>query len=73
MTSDLNGNNVRVLKKGVGRIGGISVDWITGNVYYTEPDINYIGVMHPAGYHLQLSFSVAVSQPTSIAVDPRSG
>ena len=73
MTSDLSGNDIRVLKKGMGRIGGIAVDWITGNVYYTEPDTNYIGVMHPAGFYLQLSFSLILNRPTSIAVDPRYG
>ena len=72
MASDINGDDPRVLKAGLRSIGGIAVDWITGNVYYTDTTLNRIGVVSSKYDHL-LSVKTIVTHPTSIAVDPRKG
>ena len=73
MASDMNGDGVRVLKTGLRSIGGMAVDWITGNVYYTDPFANRIGVVSSNNYDIILSINTVLTQPTSIAVDPRQG
>lgn len=72
MSSDLAGNNIKQLQSNFKALGGIAVDWITGNVYYTDTVNNKIGVVNKLGtYHMPLIDTAQAA--TSIAVEPRKG
>ena len=58
--------------------GGVSVrnmalDWITGNVYYTDDVMGHIGVCSPTTQLCAVIADEGVNQPEGIAVNPVNG
>ncbi|XP_078701573.1 prolow-density lipoprotein receptor-related protein 1-like isoform X3 [Branchiostoma floridae x Branchiostoma belcheri] len=52
---------------------GVAVDWIGGNLYWTDDGLNTISVSRLDGTHRRTLISGNMTHPRSIVVDPTSG
>ena len=52
---------------------GLAVDWVAGNVYWTDPKFNVIEMARLNGSCRYVVVTGNVDKPTAIAVDPRHG
>ena len=57
----------------VGRAEGIAVDWLSGNIYWTDAKKRVIEVASKDGYYRYALFSGLVNMPHALALDPPSG
>ena len=47
------------------------MDWISNKIYFTDVELNIIGVFDPVGFHYRVLISLnANAQPRAIVVDP---
>ena len=57
----------------VGRAEGIAVDWLSGNIYWTDAKKNVIEVASKDGYYRYALFSGLVNMPHALVLDPPAG
>lgn len=60
------------LYEGLSTISGISVDWITENIYFTDEDYNRIGICNNDGTNCTVLID-GINKPTGIALLPIRG
>ncbi|GCC39706.1 hypothetical protein chiPu_0023710 [Chiloscyllium punctatum] len=62
-----------IITNGLGRVEGIAVDWIAGNIYWSDYGFNIIEVARFNGSFRYVVISQGLDQPRAIAVHPEEG
>ena len=57
----------------VGRSEGLAVDWLSGNIYWTDAKKHVIEVASKDGYYRYALFSGLVNMPHALVLDPPAG
>ena len=57
----------------VGRAEGLAVDWLSGNIYWTDAKKRVIEVASKDGYYRYALFSGRVNMPRALVLDPPAG
>lgn len=57
----------------VGRAEGLAVDWLSGNIYWTDAKKRVIEVASKDGYYRYALFSGRVNMPLALVLDPPAG
>lgn len=52
---------------------GIAVDWVAGNLYWTDSGRDVIEVAQMSGQHCKTLISGMIDEPYAIVVDPQRG
>lgn len=52
---------------------GIAVDWVAGNLYWTDSGRDVIEVAQMSGQHSKTLISGMIDEPYAIVVDPQRG
>lgn len=52
---------------------GLAVDWVAGNLYWTDSGRDVIEVAQISGQHRKTLISGMIDEPYAIAVDPQRG
>lgn len=74
LRSDPDGHNKRVIiTSGISKPEDISIDWLTGNIYFTDTRENHIAVCTEDGYHCTIVFNDNMDKPRGIALYPLNG
>jgi len=66
-------NYTKVITSGNSYIAGIAFDWIGRNIYWTDYILEHVEVSTVDGRHRRILFHENLTNPWSIAVDPRAG
>ncbi|RUS81824.1 hypothetical protein EGW08_010416, partial [Elysia chlorotica] len=70
----INGTNLtEVVATGIDVVEDIAVDWLAGNLYWTDYGLETIEVVSLAAGHRMVLFSENITNPRAIEVDPREG
>ncbi|KAK3091129.1 hypothetical protein FSP39_017308 [Pinctada imbricata] len=67
------GNPEKILDEHIENVDGISVDWIHGNIYWTDNNLREIGVAMLNGSMRTTLVKTDLDEPRGIAVDPNDG
>lgn len=51
----------------------IAVDWVTGNIYFTDKQMRHIGICTKTGQHCMILHKDGVDNPRAIALHPKRG
>ncbi|TRY82421.1 hypothetical protein DNTS_016378 [Danionella cerebrum] len=62
-----------IVTSGLGRVEGLAVDWIAGNIYWADHGLNLIEVVRLNGTYRAVVISDGLDQPRAIAVHPMKG
>ncbi|XP_021325253.1 low-density lipoprotein receptor-related protein 1B isoform X1 [Danio rerio] len=62
-----------IITSGLGRVEGLAVDWIAGNIYWADHGLNLIEVARLNGMYRAVVISEELDQPRAIAVHPVKG
>lgn len=62
-----------IVSANIGRPEGLAVDWLTGNLYWTDCDFKLISVLNIDGKHRKALIWNNLDNPRAIAVDPSAG
>lgn len=57
----------------VGRAEGLAVDWLSGNIYWTDAKKHVVEVASKDGYYRYALFSGLVNMPHALVLDPPAG
>ena len=57
----------------VGRAEGLAVDWLSGNIYWTDAKKRVIEVASKDGYYRYTLFSGRMNMPHALVLDPLAG
>lgn len=57
----------------VGRAEGLAVDWLSGNIYWTDAKKHVIEVASKDGYYRYTLFSGRMNIPHALVLDPPAG
>ena len=57
----------------VGRAEGLAVDWLSGNIYWTDAKKRVIEVASKDGYYRYTLFSGRMNMPHALVLDPPAG
>ena len=57
----------------MGRAEGLAVDWLSGNIYWTDAKKSVIEVASKDGYYRYALFSGLVNMPHALVLDPPAG
>lgn len=68
----IGGKHEVIVTGGLGKVTSLAVDWITGNIYFTDESNKHIGVCNSNGTYCTVLI-IEQSNPTSIALLPTSG
>eukprot|EP00118_Oscarella_pearsei_P028654 m.2638 g.2638 ORF g.2638 m.2638 type:complete len:1003 (+) comp8812_c0_seq1:275-3283(+) len=68
-----NGTNRRTILQSVPYTDGLAVDWVGGIVYFTDKELDVIGVVSLVGDNPRLLVDTGLEEPRSIALDPEGG
>ncbi len=50
---------------------GLAVDWINNKIYFTDVDLNIVGVFDPVGFHYRVLVQLdSLAQPRAVVLDP---
>ena len=63
----------QVVATGIDVVEDIAVDWLGGNLYWTDYGMETIEVVSLTGQHRMVLFSENITNPRAIEVDPRDG
>ena len=64
---------IQDLDVAVGRAEGLAVDWLSGNIYWTDARKRVIEVASKDGYYRYALFSGRINMPLAIVLDPPAG
>ncbi|KAK7474594.1 hypothetical protein BaRGS_00034178 [Batillaria attramentaria] len=67
------GANAKVVAGGTGVVKGLALDWMTGNLYWTDSTNGYIKVARKDGAFQRVLLDKDVNNPLGIAVHPARG
>lgn len=62
-----------VLTSGLGTPEDLAVDWITNNIYFTDAEMQHIGVCTNDGIHCTVLVSKGIHKPRGIVLDSTKG
>ena len=52
-------------------LDGIAVDWVNNKIYFTDVDLDIVGVFDPVRFHYRVLVRTgALSQPRAVILDP---
>ncbi|GAB1865448.1 Putative vitellogenin receptor [Camponotus japonicus] len=68
----IEGKQEAIVTQGLGLISGIAVDWITGNIYFTDKENKHIGICNANGTYCTILMS-ELSNPEGIVLLPIKG
>ena len=71
--TNINGTNITVIHKSPGNVGGLAVEWISLQLYWTDEDYNRISVSDLEGNNIRVLVSSSLDEPRGIVVDPNHG
>lgn len=57
----------------MGRAEGLAVDWLSGNIYWTDAKKRVIEVASKDGYYRYTLFSGRMNMPHALVLDPPAG
>ncbi|GFN87816.1 low-density lipoprotein receptor-related protein [Plakobranchus ocellatus] len=70
----INGTELtEVVATGIDVVEDIAVDWLGGNLYWTDYGMETIEVVSLTGQHRMVLFSENITNPRAIEIDPRDG
>lgn len=58
---------------GLGAPEDLAVDWLTGNIYFTDSELRHIGVCTNDGNHCVVLINEDIHKPRGIALNPVEG
>lgn len=58
---------------GLGAPEDLAIDWITGNIYFTDSEMQHIGVCSNDGHLCTVLVSVDIDKPRGIVLNPSQG
>ncbi|XP_065578254.1 prolow-density lipoprotein receptor-related protein 1-like isoform X3 [Artemia franciscana] len=67
------GTDREKIAEGLNQVEGIAVDWIAGNIYWTNPKFDVIEVCRVDGSHRYVVVNDDLDKPWAIATDPKNG
>ena len=70
---DLQTNIKENVTKGVGKVGGIAIDWISKDIFWTDTTNNRIEMAKVDGSDRNILFDRDIDKPRGIAVDSVNG
>ena len=70
---DLQTNIKENVTKGVGKVGGIAIDWISKDIFWTDTRNNRIEMAKVDGSDRKILFDRDIDEPRGIAVDSING
>ena len=70
---DLQTNIKENVTKGVGKVGGIAIDWISKDIFWTDTRNNRIEMAKVDGSDRKILFDRDIDKPRDIAVDSVNG
>lgn len=62
-----------LLTSGLGAPEDLAIDWLTGNIYFTDGKMQHIGVCNNDGTHCAVLVNKDVQKPRGIVLDPSRG
>ncbi|KAK3730177.1 hypothetical protein RRG08_034923 [Elysia crispata] len=66
-------NHEKIVATGIDVVEDIAVDWLGGNLYWTDYGMETIEVVSLIQQHRMVLFSENITNPRAIEVDPRDG
>lgn len=66
-------NNTRTIITGVLSVDGLTCDWLTNKLYWTDSEANRIEVATMEGDYRKVLFWTDLDQPRTIALIPQKG
>jgi len=64
---------VKVISSGVSMVEALAVDWVSQNLYWTDYVMEHVAVSRLDGSRRKILFSVNVTNPRGLVLDPRRG
>lgn len=61
------------MTSGLGIAEDLAVDWLTGNIYFTDSEMQHIGVCSNDGAHCSVLVNKDIDKPRAIVLDPSNG
>ncbi|XP_017771582.1 PREDICTED: putative vitellogenin receptor [Nicrophorus vespilloides] len=62
-----------LITSGLGSPEDLAVDWITGNIYFTDSEMQHIGVCHNDGTKCTVLVNQDINKPRAIVLNPLEG
>jgi len=64
---------LKLITSGISYVAGLAFDWISRNIYWTDYILEHVEVANMNGTYRRILFHENLTNPWSIAVDPRAG
>lgn len=61
------------MTSGLGAPEDLAIDWITGNIYFTDSEMQHIGVCSKNGEKCTVIVNKDINKPRGIALNPAEG
>ncbi|XP_022903502.2 vitellogenin receptor [Onthophagus taurus] len=62
-----------LVTSGLGAAEDLALDWVTGNIYFTDSEMQHIGVCTKNGHHCTVIVNKDIHKPRGIALNPTDG
>lgn len=62
-----------IVTSGLGAPEDLAVDWITGNIYFTDSELQHIGVCTNDGMHCAILINKDIQKPRGLVLHPEEG
>lgn len=62
-----------IITSGIGIAEDLAIDWLTGNIYFTDAEQQHIGVCNNGGTHCTVLINKDIDKPRGIVLDPAKG
>lgn len=66
-------NKELIVTSGLGSPEDLAVDWVTGNIYFTDSEMSHIGVCTNDGMHCSVLINEDIRKPRGIVLNPADG
>ena len=71
--SNIDGTNITVIHSNAGDIGGLAVEWMSLQLYWTDEYYDRISVSDLEGNNIRILISLSVDEPRGLVLDPNQG